>query len=234
MTAASRLLASALAAWCIGPTAVLAAVPHAGPSARSKPCYDTFDGNPFETVCYRVIANASLSAGLLTVREYEKGDADAYIVSYTAPASITTYQEALMLASFYLIDYFVNNSLSSSRTVPLTLRPPSPANDAWLASMALAPSKWPPTSKPPPPRYGTEVLPLGKVLVATLRTLFQESPQPEDFEALCVQLRAGVQKELPAWSVNETSPFTTTHARYNGELWTGPWEIECWVGVEKA
>lgn len=209
---------------------VAAAVARAAPS---KPCFDRLDGKPFETVCYKTLAN--VSGGALTVRAYEGASADAFLVSNAAPSSITTYQEALMLTTFYVIDYITNHSLLTSRTVPVTLRPPTTAaNDEWIAQMALAPSKWPPASKPPAPFAPTELVPRGRVTLAALRTTLQQSPQPSDFDALCKQLRAGVQSELPAWTVDEASPISPTHARYFGEESFGPYEMECWVGVTKA
>ena len=103
--------------------------------------------------------------------------------------------------------------------------------------MALAPSVWPPGGPAPPaPNTSdvTAVAPLGRATFASLRVVAQESPQPADFDALCAKLRAALQKELPAWRVDEASPITPTHARYSGELWMGPWQIECWVGVKAA
>jgi len=104
--------------------------------------------------------------------------------------------------------------------------------------MALAPSRWPPGSKTPP---GTDVTvaPLSagqsEVTLAVLRVASQESPQPSDFDSLCVKLELAVKKQLPSWTVDPTSPFSPTHARYFGQLYTGsPWIIECWVGVVKA
>ena len=172
---------------------------------------------------------------LLSVRAYTGASAKAFAVSYPAPATITTYQEALELASFYIIEYFVNKSIADARTVPLTLRPPTPAHNEWVAQMALAPSRWPPGSKPPPPPYApTAVGPLGAETLAALRVTMQQSPQPSDFDALCARLRAAVPKELPAWKVDEASPVSPTHARYDGSDWEGPWLIECWVGVVAA
>ena len=204
----------------------------AGASASAKPCFDTLDGKPFETVCYKVLANAS--GGALTVRAYEGANAEARLVSSAAPASITTYQEALMLTAFYVIYYYTNHTLAASRTVPLTLRPPSASNAEWLGQMALAPSAWPPASQPPAPLAPTELVPRGRVTLAALRVTFQESPQPSDFDDLCDRLRAGVQSELVGWAVDEASPITPTHARFFGEESFGPWESECWVGVKKA
>ena len=205
-------------------------------SAQAKPCFDTFNGQPFETVCYKTLASANVSGGgALTVRAYEGADAEAHVVTSAAPGSVNPYQEALMLTSFYVIYYFTNHSLAAARTVPLTLRPPTAgANNAWVAQMALAPSLWPPGSTPPPPLAPTEVTPRGRATLAALRVTLQQPPQPSDFDALCARLRAGVQAELPAWSVDEASPITPTPARYSGELWDGPWEVECWVGVAKA
>ena len=211
---------------------VVASSGGAAGASSARPCFDSFNTLPFETPCYTTLANAS--GGALTVRAYDGADAAARLVSYAAPASVSPYQEALMLTSFYVIDYFVNKSLGASRTVPLTLRPPSTANAAWLAQMTLAPSKWPPASKPPVPLAPTALVPRGKTTLASLRTIFEQPPQPSDFDGLCAQLRAGVQVELKAWVVDDASPVSPTHARYYGELWDGPWEAECWVGVKSV
>ena len=149
-----------------------------------------------------------------------------------------------METSFYVLEYFIgpgnalNKSLLSSRTVPLTLRPPSAANPAWRGAMALAPSLWPAGKTPPQPAYGVELLPFGgkrPVLLAVQRASTSQSPQPSDFDALCAGLRAAVASQLPAYAVDEASPFTPTHARYFGfEFYGEAFEYECWLGVEKA
>jgi hypothetical protein len=200
--------------------------------APTKPCFDTFNAQPFETVCHKTLANAS--SGLLTVRAYSGASAEAFAVSSTAPATITVYQEALELTTFCVIDYFTNKTLTDARTVPLTLRPPTPTHNEWAAQMALAPSRWPPGSKPPAPYAPSKIAPLGDVTLAALRATLQGPPQPADFDKLCAQLRAAVRKELPAWKVDETSPISPTHARYYGLEWEGPWVVECWVGVVAA
>ena len=202
------------------------------PVNAKQPCYDSFNGDTrLETVCYQILANGTTPG--LSVRSYAGADAAALVVYSNASSSITTYQEALMLTSFYVIDYFTSHNLTASRTVPLTLRPPTPVHDAWLGQMALAPSRWPPGSKPP----RGEVAPLGggaaEVTLAVFRVVMQQPPQPSDFDALCAKLEAAVKAELPGFKVDSASPFSPTHARYSGELWDGPWLIECWVGVEK-
>lgn len=200
--------------------------------APAKPCFDTLNGQPFETVCHKILANAS--GGLLTVRAYAGASAKAFAVSSAAPPTVTVYQEALELTTFYVIDYLTNKSLVDARTVPLTLRPPTPTHNEWLAQMALAPTRWPPGSTPPAPFAPIEVAPLGDVTLAALRATLQFSPQPADFDHLCAQLRTAVPKELPAWKVDEASPISPTHARYDGRDWGGPWLVECWVGVVAA
>lgn len=211
--------------------AAAASAASAGALAAPTPCFGSLNGAPFETVCYRLLANAS--GGLLTVREYAGADADARLVTFAAPATVTTYQEALLMTAFYVIDYFTNHSLLSSRTVPITLRPPTSAqNSDWIGQMALAPSKWPPAAKPPAPDAPTALVPRGRLTLASLRATFQQSPQPSDFDDLCKRLRAAVPTELPAWTVDEASPVSPTHARYFSEDFTGPWECECWVGVK--
>jgi hypothetical protein len=199
---------------------------------------------PFEEVCFKALFNGSAS---LQLREYAAGaGAAATLVAYNASASITTYQEALEMTSYYVIEYFVgstnaeNKSLLSSRTVPLALRPPSAANPNWLGFMALAPSRWPPGAAPPAGRYGVELEPRGgrrgkeAVLVAARRAATNESPQPDDFDALCKQLTAAVAAQLPAYRVDEASVYTPTHARFYGFEYIGDlYEYECWVGVKK-
>jgi hypothetical protein len=207
-------------------------------AAAASRCTDTFnDGQLFETVCYTLLVNAS---GGLSLRLYSGANADAMLVTTNASSSITTYQEALELTAFSILTYFSENKLDASRTVPLTLRPPTAAHDEWLAWMALAPSRWPPGSKPPPGgNVEVTIEPLGggkgNVTLAALRVASEQSPQPSDFDALCAKLKLAVGKQLPGWSVDNASPFSPTHARYYGQMYTGsPWVIECWVGVVKV
>jgi len=215
-------------------------------SAYSAPCFGRLNETyAFEEVCYDVLFNGT---GGLELREYAAGAGSAAtLVTYNASSAITTYQEALEMASFYVIEYFVgpgnalNTSLLSSRTVPLALRPPSALNPSWRASMALAPSLWPAGSRPPAPAYGVELAPLGgrggrqAVRLASMRAETNESPQPADFDVLCAALRAAVAAQLPRYAVDEASPFTPTHARYFGfEFYGDKYEYECWVGVARA
>lgn len=210
------------------------------------PCSGRFNSTfAFEEVCFKVLQNGTDS---LKLREYAVGvGAGATLVTYTASDSITVYQEALELASYSVIEYFIGNfnsknvSLLSSRTVPLALRPPSPANPSWLAFMALAPSHGPPGKLPPKPVYGVELTPLGgkdgkeAVLLAVQRASTSQSPQPADFEALCAKAKAGVANQFPGYSVDETSPYSPTHTRYYGFEFIGDkYDYECWYGVKKV
>ena len=230
--AASRLVAAAAAA--------------GGAVAAAAPCYGRLNGEPFEEVCYTLLHNGT---GGLQLREYAPGvGAAATLVTHSGSSAITVYQEALEQTSFYVIDYYVggnaaNTSLLSSRTVPLALRPPSAANPGWLAFMALAPSLWPSGKAPPKPLYDTALEPLGgggagePVLLAVQRISSDNgSPQPlpDEFDALCDELRNGVTTQLPGYKVDDASPFTPTHARYYGENFEGTFEFECWLGVTKA
>lgn len=213
-------------------------------AAAAAPCFGRLNETfPFEEVCYETIVNGTDG---LELREYAAGaGAAATLVTFNASSAITTYQEALELTSFYVIDYFIgpgnalNKSLLSSRTVPLSLRPPSAANPSWRAAMALAPSHWPAGKTPPKPGYGIELLPLGSgggkqaVRLAVQRASSSQSPQPADFDALCARLRAAVAAQLPAYAVDDASPFSPTHARYFGFEYFGDlYEFECWMGVK--
>ena len=73
------------------------------------------------------------------------------------------------------------------------------------------------------------VLGNGALRVASLRTQFQQSPQPADFEAVCSQLE--VRLGQLGIKINTESVVTPTHAYYFSRLWTGPWDFECWEAV---
>lgn len=219
-------------------------------AAAAKPCYGVFDATrPLEEACFTVLQNGT---GGLQLREYDAASAagGVTLATYSVPAAVTVYQEALEMATYYVIGYFTrtgatndkNASLLTSRTVPLALRPPSPEHNAWLGFMALAPSVWPPggSPAPPAPTYGVTLEPLGlrgggaaPLALAVQRATSSSEPQPSDFDALCAALRAGVAAQLPGWAVDAASPYTYTHARFFGFTWTGPYDYECIAGVTK-
>jgi hypothetical protein len=215
-------------------------------AVAAAPCFGRLNETyVFEEVCYVTLFNGTDG---LTLREYAAGEgAGATLVSYNASDAITTYQEALELTSYYVIEYFIGNanalnkSLLSSRTVPLALRPPSTAHPTWRATMALAPSHWPAGKAPPKPGYGIELQPIGDgggkqaVLLAVQRAATAESPQPADFDALCAKLYAAIKKQLTKYTFDETSPYSPTHARYFGYEYDGDsYEYECWLGVKRV
>ena len=222
-----------------------AAAATAAAAPAAPPCFGILNSTfAFEEACYTVLHSGT---GGLSLREYPAAAASGGVtlVAYNASASITVYQEALEMTGYYVIEYFVgpvnarNESLLSSRTVPLLLRPPTPEHDSWLGFMALAPSKWPAGRKPPAALYDAELLPLGMggagpLLLAVQRTTSNFSPQPSDFDALCAKLAAGIKKQLPGYEADPASPFSPTHARYFGFEWVGPFDMECWMGVKKV
>lgn len=166
------------------------------------------------------------------------------MVQSNASAAITTYQEALTLTGFYIIEYFegpgnaANRSLLSSRTVPLTLHPPTPDRNFWLGRMALAPSQWPPHSHPPAASGSAGTLglaPLGRgaFLLASLRQQFQQTPQPSDLEALCASLTSSL--GLLGAALDPDSLYSPTHAYYFGRAdILEYYDAECWLGVTAA
>jgi hypothetical protein len=218
----------------------------AAASSSAAPCIGRFNQTvPFEEVCYKVLFNGTEA---LQLREYVAGaGAAATLVTYNASNEITVYQEALEMTAFYVIDYFIgpsnalNKSILTARTVPFALRPPTAHNAGWLGFMAAAPSKYPPGSAPPKPLDDIELAPLGgsggkeALLLAVQGAVLYSTPQPSDFDTLCASLRSGVAKQLPGYTVDETSIYTPTHARFYGmNFFGGTFEVECWVGVKKA
>lgn len=193
---------------------------------------------PFEEVCYDTIFNGTEG---LSLRAYKGANSEASLVTYNASATITVYQEALELTTFYVISYFTgegnakNESLTYARTVPLVLRPPTPSHNFWASHMAIAPSHFPPGSKPPKPAYGSELLPMGDVTLAVLHATLNFSPEPSDFDALCAKTVAAVKAQLPAWKIDAASPYSPSHARFDSyEFFDGPFDIECWYAVSKV
>ena len=187
---------------------------------------------PVETVCYNV--TEALGSGL-EVREYTH---NATAAVYNIGAAVTVYQEAQNIGAYCVLGYFVgytnakNESLVNARTVPLTLRTNTGAHPGWVGSMVVAPSLYPTRKDLPTPTYGVElafVPDAGSRYIASLRKQFQESPQLEDFEAVCSQLEARLTKA--GVKINKESATTPTHAYYWSRFWTGPWDFECWVAV---
>jgi hypothetical protein len=207
-------------------------------ASASPPCYGPYDRtSKLETPCARILASSPSDS--LTIRAYVNG-VDVHVAEYAIPASVTTYQEAFELGAYTVVGYFVgytnakNESLLTSRTVPLVLRPPTAHNKEWLARMALAPSLWPPTRKVVEPTYNVTLAPLTNATIAVQYRLIDQSPQPSDLAALCKELDTNVAK-LGGWTVDPTSPFTYSHAYFNGRDYDmGPFDIECYAGVVKA
>ena len=194
---------------------------------------------PFEEVCYEVVFNGT---GGFSLRSYAGANAAAALATSNASSSITTYQEALELTTFLVIEYFVgsgnakNVSLLDARTVPLVLRPPTPSHNFWASHMAVAPSRFPSVAKAPR-AAGSDLslLPMGDVTLAVLHDTLTSSPQPADFAALCKRLEVAVKAQSPGWSVDASSPYSPSHARFDSfEFYEGPFDIECWLGVQKA
>ena len=213
---------------------------------NSSPCFGKLNYTfPLEEVCYTTIFNGTNGFSL---REYSGNALGSTLVTYNASDSITTYQEALMLTTFYVIEYFtgggnaLNKSLINDRTVPLLLRPPTNQNNEWLATMALSPSKYPSKSHPPLPIPGPSGVILKKVSdgsapiqIAVQRADLSQDPQPSDFDTLCSKLQASVKVQLPNWKIDETSEYTYSHARYYTEIFFGSyWTCECWARVSKV
>ena len=213
-----------------------------GNTESARVCHASFNNETqLETPCYNLLQQVQITAsGLAATLELREYVTDATLVTYYVSNQVTTYQEALNFAGFYVIEYFIgpfnarNASLLSSRTVPLTLRPPTAQHKYWLGAMALSPSLWPPGSNPPTGLYGIEMVPFGRsVLLASLRVQYPYTPQPSDYDALCANLQASV--HLVRAAVDVHSPFSPTHAYYYGREMLGPlWDAECWYGVTVA
>jgi hypothetical protein len=228
------------------PLRALALLSLAAAALASEPCYDQLDGTrPFETVCYKLLAN--LSNGL-SLREYANEDAAANLVVFSAASTLQPYSTALNTTTGIMLLYFTGPGnelqlpLVKELTVPLLLRPPSAAHDQWQTIMAIAPSSVPAGSAPvgvnsaldPGEQCTLQLLAGGadSLTIAVQRAVLKTPPVQGDFTKLCAKLQLHLKTSLPGWHVDPQSQFTPSHAHYYGQAYKGPsFVIECWMGV---
>ena len=210
-------------------------------TAKAKTCHFPYNNltNTLASVCFEELGNENGYA----VRQYSnRSDEGALVVRYNVSATVQTYQEALELGTFTVLDYFEggnakNLSLADARTTPLLLRPRHPAAGIpWFVEMAIAPGLVP---HPPAPLYGVEITPLcpqdaAQFQVAARHERLNSSPQPSDFEACAAKLIESL-KLSSLWRYNASSPASPSFAYFTGQFdISGPYDIECWVGVDSV
>lgn len=199
------------------------------------PCITTVPNTPVnESMCSNVIA----SNGNVFVKQYGLPVNETLVVVQVAGGNL--YVDAVVAAAQYIIDFFIGSNderlnILSSRTVPLTIRPPSPAtNNQWLGTMMVSTANYPDSFKIPspyPPSAGTTLQKVGYRLFATIQFTTTTTPEQPDFEEAC----GAVSANLPAgYAVNTTSPWTPTWVLYNGEYEQTLWTNECWLEVTAA
>lgn len=237
-----RAHAAALAA------AALAGGGVATAAAAFKPCHMPY--TPFtraiESPCYHVAADLG---GGVEVRVYADAvDNAAKLVSSNVSAALQPWQNGLEIATGYMFQYFMGDNtqganLSAYLTAPLMFRPArgtTPDAAPWVAEMALQPSVWGPKSHPPAPTRGfAQIIPLGDLRVAALHRALPTPPGEADFEACDAALRAIVAQPASGYTVDAADPRTPTFAFYFPRddmppVPAGPFDIECWVVVERA
>jgi len=190
-------------------------------------------------VCFKTLGNESD----FTVREYSSpNDGGAIIVTYNVSVDVTVYQEDFELGTFAVLEYFLggnakNESLRRARTTPLILRPSHPkTNSPWFVQMAIAPGA---VSTPPAPLFGVTLAPLVQVdgsplLLAARHEQLNFSPQPSDYDSCALSLIEAL-KLSKTWKYDASSPASPTYAYFTGQMdYSGPYDIECWVGVQSA
>ena len=210
-------------------------------SSASSACHFPYNAMTatLDSVCFTTLANGSD----FSIRKYSSaGDGGASIVGYNVSVDVTTYQEAFNLGTFAVLDYFMgsntkNISLAASRTTPLILRPSHPKSKTpWFVQMAIAPGT---VAHPPGPLYGVTISPLvpsndTPLRVAARHERLNSSPQPSDFDA-CVALLVESLRQSTSWRFDASSPASPSHAYFTGrDDYTGPFDIECWVGVQST
>ena len=100
--------------------------------------------------------------------------------------------------------------------------------------MVIAPSLHPTPAGLPDPSQGVQLADMpsdGSLHLASLHVQFTQSPQPDDFNATCMQLETRLRKLDII--VDFESPVTPTHAYYfSRDFASGPWDFVCWMAVK--
>lgn len=209
-------------------------------AASAQVCHFPYNNltRTLQSACFTVLGS---EAGF-EVREYSNSrDPGALVVRFNVSSQVTTYQEAFELGTFTVLGYFTgatnarHTSLLDARTTPLLLRPSRPASRTpWFIDMAIAPGIVP---HPPPPTEGVEVVPLvpgPPILLAARHEQLGSGPQPSDFKACAAALVVSLRGST-SWRYNASSPVSPSFAYFTGqEDFEGPYDIECWVGIDRV
>ena len=236
-----RALSAALAA-----SAVAAAL---GAAPPPKPCYTVIDGassldsiKTIETLCATTLFDYEdkEDAMRLVIREYPA--AAAFIVeSSVLDDPGNSFADNIFFTSSFLFDYLTGQNANKQNltpkalTAPFTLRPPvvgRSTDEAWVGSMALAPSAWQPGSKQQPPASSipsVDVAIFGGVTMAARPLVLSAPPTEDDFRNAYRDLEFNLAfLPLPGrWVINTTSAFSPSFNFFYTQYYNGSsWQIE--------
>ena len=219
----------------------------AAPSS-SPPCYAVIDGasaigfiQTIETTCSRNIFDyQDLNGVRLVLRSYTP--TTAFVVESSVEDDPgNSFDDNIFYTSAFLFDYFTGNNANKQNlsanalTAPFTLRPPvvgRSENEDWIGSMALAPSVWHPSGKPPPASTlaTVKVVSYGNLTMAARPVVLSNAPTEDDFRNAYGELENFITfLTIPGGSyrINVSSPFSPSFNFYYTQLYNGTsWQIE--------
>ena len=217
------------------------------PASAPSPCYGTFIAasgpETVEEVCFTTLLNSSTTMGL-SVRQYPA--AAAALASYNVSALYpdSTFDSALTLGSFGVLEYFIGGfnkqrrNILDARTVPFLLLPPAAAG-GWVGRMALAPSQFPGGAKAPAPLDNVTLVELSadKLTLAVQRFENIAAFTGPQLATLCADATREIATgALPGYSIDASSPFAAGAfgLYYGRDVNSGPFVAECWLGVSTS
>jgi len=219
----------------------------AAAATSSAPCYTAINGavgldsvTTIETPCATTLFDfTDNSGGRLVLRAYPP--AAAYVVECRIKDDPgNSFSDNLFFTTTFIFQYLTGgnakgaNLTATSRTAPITLRPPvagRAADEDWVGTMALAPSVWPPAEKLPPASTNplVDVALFGGVTMAVIPKVLTAPPTEDDYRSAYTELEFSLDSNpLPGrWVINTTSPLSPSFSFFFTEQYNGStWQIE--------
>lgn len=183
-----------------------------------------------ESMCSTVVVARNKTSGV-AVRSYGLPASETLVTDFTPPNF--PYNEVLNISISNILLYLqvanaAGSNLLSSRTVPITIRPPGSNPEGWLISMMISTANFPdPARIPTPNNFEMHLEPVGARLFAALAFDTTELPSEDLFKAKCAELAQGV----PEGYTSVSDGWSPTYVLYSPRDATR-WTNECWLQVK--
>ena len=194
------------------------------------PCYNPIVPD-FESMCSETV----FTSGDISIKQYGLPKTETLVVGQVSGNQF--YVDALPVGIQYIINYFAGNnderrSILNARTVPITVRPPTPGvRTTWTFAMMASTALFPNPILLPTPLLPTQPLAtFGSHLFAVIKFKTDIRPYDKDFILACDNLIAALPPQYTVLNTSQSS-WTPTWALYNNQSTTANFTNECWLEV---